>query len=622
MDNTQLINQKFKNLTFIAIALGVLITFSLSKEWTQLCAGLALFLFGMQCMEEALHTLAEGKLKTILAKSTETPAKGMLFGIGATTLMQSTTLVSLLTIAFINSGMIRLAGGISIILGANLGATSGIWLLAMAGQNISLSPLALPMIAMSMLISFRGEKNKALGRIILGIAFIFLGIDWIKSGFAGFTENLDFSAYQTSGLTGILIFAVIGLTITVVLQSSHATLMLTLAALASGQINLGQSLAIAIGSNVGSSISTVFVGILGSNRSGQRLALAHLIFNVTSAILAFVLINPLTWIVQSIFNNILLQLAFFHTLFNSIGIAIFWPIQNKLASILERLWPDTKEPAVIDTSAPENNKHLPDDKLHARYLSESVLATSDTAINALIQETQFLGRLSLEVICEIIYFSIKELTTDKSEKKAWNLSEEDIAPNADRLYQKYIKGVYSDLLVFSGKIDTVDDTQQQIVMGCQIAALQLVETVKNAKHFQKNLQHFLTSSPVSPARTLYLELRTHLLKSLQTIYQLSKPQNDRETKLETFKNTTIQFNQHFHTSVFSSINSGKINRFEMSSIINDTGYVIRITDGLYQVLNMATEHATLIPTLDPNRDQSGSYSSEAETKYNNTSSPV
>ncbi|MGY2498740.1 hypothetical protein, partial [Klebsiella pneumoniae] len=106
-----------------------------------------------------------------------------------------------------------------------------IWLLAMAGQNLSLSPLALPLLVFGVLAGFFGPKSKAAGRIVLGIAFIFLGIDQIKDGFASFGDGLDMSGYQEGGLRGALLFTAIGLAITVVLQSSHATLMLTLAAL-------------------------------------------------------------------------------------------------------------------------------------------------------------------------------------------------------------------------------------------------------------------------------------------------------------------------------------------------------------------------------------------------------
>ena len=286
----------------LALALALLLGWSFwrSAGWLQLCAGLALFLFGMQCLEEGLRQLAGGGLERLLARSTGTPLRGLLFGMAGTALLQSTTLVSLLTIAFIGSGLIQLAGGISVILGANLGATSGIWLLALAGQDLSLSPLALPLLVFGVLGGFAGARGKAAGRVVLGVAFIFLGIDQLKLGFDQFGAGLDLAAVQGSGVAGTALFVLAGLAVTVVLQSSHATLMLTLAALAGGQLQLEQGLAIAVGSNVGSSVSTAFVGMLGGNRSGQRLALAHALFNIVTASAALVLLLPLTWLVKAV----------------------------------------------------------------------------------------------------------------------------------------------------------------------------------------------------------------------------------------------------------------------------------------------------------------------------------
>src|SRR5690606_6122236 len=151
----------------------------------------------------------------------------------------------------------------------------------------------------------------------------------------------DVSAVGGEGWGQTLAFVMVGLVATVVLQSTHAVLMLTLAALAGGQLVLDQGLAIAVGANVGSSVSTAFVGMLGGNRSGQRLALAHVLFNVVTATLALLLLVPLTWLTHALAglvgfgDNALLQLALFHTLFNAGGVLLFWPWQARLAGWLQ-----------------------------------------------------------------------------------------------------------------------------------------------------------------------------------------------------------------------------------------------------------------------------------------------
>ena len=201
---------------------------------------------------------------------------------------------------------------------------------------MSLSPVAIPMLVFGILLGFFGGQPKAVGRILVGVALIFMGIDAIKSGFGAFGGQLDFASLNFSPTLEVLTFAGIGFLLTCVLQSSHATLILTLTALASTQITIPQAFAIAVGSNLGSSATTAIMGMISSERAGQRLALAHLIFNGVTALLTFVLWMPMTTIVDAIAELAnfppLIQLALFHTLFNVFGIAVFWRWQGNLAN--------------------------------------------------------------------------------------------------------------------------------------------------------------------------------------------------------------------------------------------------------------------------------------------------
>jgi len=563
-----------------------------NEGWLQLCAGLALFLFGMQCLEEGLRDLAGSHLEQLLARSTATPFKGLLFGMGGTVLLQSSTLVSLLTIAFISTGLIKLAGGVAILLGANLGATSGIWLLAMAGQNLSLSPLALPLLVFGVLASFTGDKGKAAGRVVLGIAFIFLGIDQIKAGFSSFDDGLDMTAWQAEGMLGQLTFVAIGMLATVVLQSSHATLMLTLAALAGGQLELSQSLAIAIGANVGSSVTTAFVGSLGGNRGGQRLALAHVLFNVLTALVALVLLLPLGWLVQwlvtpfGLGDNALIQLALFHTLFNGMGVLLFWPWQPQLVRQLERWLPDRAEPLVLITELATTEQ--PEPRAHARYLSERALDSADSAASAVAQELLHLERLSLEVICHALFIPVEQLLQQgKLDESILQAQPSPQSLDAEQLYQRHIKGVYGDLLSFMGRLDTpLDEGQQNFWLSCQVAALQLVDAVKDAKHLQKNLGRYLRKE-ASPVRDAYVQLRRHLLEALREIRTLNHSELPDELwreRLNWLDERAAQFDGEFRQRLFESVRNQKLDGLQTSSLMNDLGYASRIIQSLRNAL--------------------------------------
>ena len=588
--------KQYSKLVLLILGSAALIwSFWSSAGWLQLCAGLALFLFGMQCLEEGLRQLAGGKLEHWLKSSTSTPFKGLLFGTGATFLLQSSTLVSLLTIAFLSTGLIQLAGGIAVLFGANLGATSGIWLLAMAGQNLSLSPLALPLLVFGVLASFNGDKSKAAGRIVLGIAFIFLGIDQIKEGFTSFGDAMDMTAYQAEGLSGQLLFVGIGLVLTLVLQSSHATLMLTLAALAGGQLTLDQSLALAIGSNVGSSVSTAVVGLLSGDRSGQRLAVAHALFNSLTALVAIVLLTPLTWLVLwltglfGLGSNSLIQLALFHTMFNGLGVLMFWPWQKQLANLLCRMLPEQAEPQVLIADVEPQTPTL----TRARYLVDSALGSADAATSAVAQELQHLERLSLEVICHALYLPIDQLDSPQIDEALLAARADKHGLDADTLYQRHIKGVYGDLLSFMSRLElNLDETRQQFWLGSQVAALQLVDAVKDAKHLQKNLGRQL-GAPESALRRGYVELRRHLLLCLREVRELNRsklPDALWSERLQALDEQAATFDARFRQQLFALVRKGELDGLQTSSLMNDLGYSSRIIQSLRNVLLLGEGH--------------------------------
>jgi phosphate:Na+ symporter len=581
--------------SLIALAGGALAwSFWFSPGWLTLCAGLALFLFGMQQLEQGLKSLAGGQLQALLAASTATPGKGLLFGCVATFLLQSSTLVSLLTIAFLSTGLITLVGSLAVLFGANLGATSGIWLLAMAGQNLSMAPLAMPLLVFGVLLGFSGTRGAAAGRLLLGIGLIFLGIDEIKQGFTSFGD-LDLQRYSAEGLEGALLFVGVGTLITVVVQSSHATLMLTLAALGSRQLELQQALCIAIGSNVGSSVSTAVMGMIGSSRSGQRLAIAHVLFNCSTAVVSFALLAPLSWLVVVATgwgghgSNQLIQLALFHTLFNALGVLLFWPWQPQLAALLTRWMPDKVEPEVLIARehAAEATK--------ARYLQTSALQTPESAARAVTQELQHMGRLSLEVICHALYCPLAMLQDPPRDDAQLRTRVEQQRVDADRLYQLHIKGVYAQLLAFMGKVDMpADPAQQQFWRDSQVAGFQMVDAVKHAHRLQRNMHHYLLEQTDSSARSSYIELRHHVLLTLRDLRELGLselPDTEWTLQLQALDDRGQQFESQFRQHLFACIRNETLTGLAASSLMNDLGFAQHMLASLRQLLLLGESHA-------------------------------
>ncbi len=578
-------------LLMILLVVALAASFFYSKSWMQLCYGLALFLFGMQSIEEGLQNVAGGRLARWMEKSTATPLKGALFGMGATFVLQSSTLVSLLTIAFLSTGMIKLAGGIAIILGTNLGSTNGIWLLALAGQSMSLSPAAIPMLVFGILMSFFNSKVKAIGRVLIGIALIFLGVDVIKEGFQAFGSGFDFSQSKVGGATEMMIFFVIGLLLTVVLQSSHATLILTLAALAGGQVSVMQSFAIAVGSNVGSSATTALVGMLSSDRNGQRLALAHMLFNVVTAVLSFILWYPLTRLVilpaEKWGMNPLLQLAMFHTLFNLLGVIAFWKLQERFAQLLIRWLPDKAQ----------STERLSDDNdqiIKPLYLNDNLLRLDDTALVAVEKEVQHLGEASLEVICRAVYIPSTLLYGD-SDDNGRDLPDPTLPMSLDvpQLYEQQIKPLYSAILDFTGKLDLEEELQQRMAQS-YAAAWKMVEIVKESKHLQKNMLQYLPHAGTVIQQD-YVRLRRHVFKTVRLFHRISQMEQgeERQALIEKLSVHTETL-ETFRGRVMVQLKANELNGWQTSSLLNDIGYARRIGRGVLDILAQSDdEHQTI-----------------------------
>lgn len=606
MDRPAFLARLGRLLGAIGLVLGLMWSFWLSAGWLQLCAGLALFLFGMQCLEEGLRQLAGSRLEPWLKASTGTPVRSFLFGMGGTAVLQSSTLVSLLTIAFISTGLIQLSAGIAIILGTNLGASFGVWLLALAGQNFSLSPLALPLLVLGVLGSFGGLGLRGAGRFLLGIAFIFMGVDQIKGGFGGFGVPLNtWQAITHADWSGQLLCVGMGLVATLVLQSSHATIMLVLAALSTGQLALWQGLAVAVGANVGTSLSTAVVGMMAGNRQGQRLAVVHVLFNLGTALVVFLGLDQANACLMAIPRllgvpaNPLLQLAGFQTAFNLLGVALFWPWQSQLAQGLSRFWPEAEEPSVLITplSGPAHECKT----VRARYLSDAALSSADTAAWAITQELRHLERLSLEVICHAVYQPVSQLSTPHMDEAQLRACPDAQSLDAEQLYQTHIKGVYADLLDFMSRLEVVhcSPKQRAFWMNCQMLALQLVDAVKDAKHLQKNLRRFLCDEG-SLTQSHYFELRHQLLWELRQLRDsaaLIIPEAHWQSRLEWLDAQAAAYDHKFRERLFADVRAQRLNGYQASSLMNDLGYVSRIIQSLRNVVMLGRGGETLLDAV-------------------------
>ena len=485
--------------------------FWISPEFKEIAAGVAIFLFGMLSLEQGFRTFTGGLLERALRRSTDKLWKSLSFGFVTTALMQSSSLVSILTISFLGAGLIGLAQGIGIIFGANLGTTTGAWLIATLGLKVKISAYAMPMLVFGVIFIFQKHTTlKGIGYVLAGLGFFFLGIHYMKEGFSAFKETLDLSAYAVEGLKGLLIYTGMGILATVIMQSSHATLVLIITALAAGQISYENALALAIGANVGTTI-TAILGSLSSNIEGKRLALAHLIFNVTTGLIAIFFIRYFMLGVDGIAremgiaeNDYTLKLAIFHTLFNLVGILVMLPFIDRLVRFLERVLRPPKETAA--------------EIVHARYLNDAAMEFPSTAMIAITQETRHLYDNAYEIIARGLNLDPQRLRSAENLKSLLDASVLADSCDIDEAYNRRLKVLYGEIVDFATRAQAqMPPEYGDHLFKVKVACREIIEAVKAVKHLRKNLVRYLRDE--NPyIRKEYLKMVRRIAKVLRRLY--------------------------------------------------------------------------------------------------------
>ncbi|EAR60841.1 Na/Pi cotransporter family protein [Neptuniibacter caesariensis] len=301
-----------------------------------LFGGIGLFLLGMHLMTNGMKQAAGQGLKQALESATNSPLKGLSAGIIITALVQSSSAVTVATIGFVNAGLMKLRQSINVIYGCNIGTTMTGWLVALIGFKIKISAFALPLIGLGMLLKLLGDERRIshIGMALAGFGLFFIGLDFLKSAFEGLDSSLPIAQISHSS-AGLLLFVLAGFVLTFLMQSSSAAMAITLSLTAAGSIPLASAGALVIGANLGTT-STAILSVIGATSNAKRIASAHVIFNaITGAIGILLLVLFSSLINQDLTNiNLVILLAAFHTLFNVAGVAVMWPLTEKLVEFL------------------------------------------------------------------------------------------------------------------------------------------------------------------------------------------------------------------------------------------------------------------------------------------------
>ncbi|XLS29855.1 Na/Pi cotransporter family protein [Flavobacteriaceae bacterium M23B6Z8] len=562
----------YKKYLFFIVLLLLGWAFVVNPVVKEVAAGIAILLFGMLMLEEGFNAFVKGALQKLLKKATSKLYKSLGLGFLTTALLQSSSLISVITISFLSAGLISLTAGVGIIFGANLGTTATAWLVAIFGLKIQVSAMAMPMIAFGILFVLQKTKSfKGFGYILAGLGFFFLGIHFMKNGFDVYKDHIDLAAYAIEGFWGVIVFSIIGILITVILQSSSAAMTLILTALAAGQITYDNSLALAIGANVGTTITAV-LGSLSSNISGKRLAGAHFIFNVFTGIISLLFISQLGDLVVFISKylgiaatNYTFKLALFHSVFNLLGVLLMLPFIKTMVKLLHRIF----------KKAPDKSIEQP------VYLNPSILVYPQTALKALYNESKRLfENAAFEIVAHGLNLHISDITGTEKLKKVVRKSKEDIEIDIDELYYQKVKTIYSKIIEYATLAQSkfsLPPERMEAFTRIKIANRNVVTVIKDIRGLRKNVSNYQISENPD-IQIEYDKLRHKVSKILREIHLMhtsTRPEAHLQS-LENLKERVAQRDVLTDGTLDKLIRKNKITPEMATSLANDSSKVAAI----------------------------------------------
>jgi len=346
----------------------------------KLLGSLALFLYGMKIMSEALQKFAGDRLRSILTAMTTNRVTGVLTGMLITMLIQSSSATTVMVVSFVNAGLLTLAQSIGVIMGANIGTTVTAWIISILGFKVSLADYALPLLAIGAIpVLFAQNSNKkSIGEFIFGFSFLFMGLSMLQSNAPDLKHNPEMLAflqnYTDMGFFSVILFVLIGTVLTMIVQASAATMAITLIMCANGWISFELGAALVLGENIGTTITANLAAITG-NTQARRAAMAHLMFNVFGVCWVLIVFSPLTsgitWFVHNVLGStdtevaVPLMLSAFHTTFNICNVLLLiWFVKFIEKTVC----------AIIPSKKDE------DEEFRLRFISGGMLSTAELSI--------------------------------------------------------------------------------------------------------------------------------------------------------------------------------------------------------------------------------------------------
>ncbi len=517
-------------------------------DFWQMLAGLGLFLFAMAQLETGLNALGGRSFRDLLRRHTDRPLKSIAGGIAATAMLQSSSVVGLMVLAFVGAGLMSLPNALGVVFGANLGTTLTGWIVATLGFKVELQNLSLPLVAIGALVFLFGkDKFAATGHAVLGLGLLLLGLGLMKSSVASLQDSVDIA--QLAGYAAWQYF-LFGTVFAAVIQSSSATMMITLTALNAGLINLPSAAAIAIGADLGTT-TTVLIGAIRGADSKKRVATAHFLFNIIIVVIAYTMRLSLLALIATIgITDPLFALVAFHSLFNLIGIVLFLPFIRPFANFLEGLFVSKQAQAGL-------------------YVGNVSATVSDAAISAINDETAHLIR---RVIGQnmLAFEPPLPMPAGLPPVPGTLPARTDLRGSFEGMYND-TKRLEGEILAFAAKLqmELLEEPESARLNQLLLAVRSAMQSCKALKDVHHNLAEFGDS----PHGTLndYLE---HFRSVMTSFYaDLFRLQSEADTQVsfeeivETIQRVHVA-HDHLHGQIYTDISKRLVRENEISSLLN------------------------------------------------------
>jgi len=362
-------------------------------DFLTLVGSLGLFLYGMKMMSEALQRVAGSKMRNILSAMTSNRFLAVFTGFLVTVIIQSSSATTVMVVSFVNAGLLSLIQSIGVIMGANIGTTVTGWIISLLGFKVSISAYALPLIGISLpLIFSKVTRRRTWGEFIIGFALLFMGLEALKGSVPNIKANPEILGflqnYTDLGFTSILIFLGIGTLLTIIIQSSSATMALTFVMCNQGWIPFELAAAMIMGENIGTTITANIAAAVG-NTSAKRAAFVHFLFNILGVIWMLIVFTPFVSKIDQIVTlhggvspsmnpaAIPIALSIFHTSFNVINVLVFVWFVPLFKTLVEKIIP---------------LKEDDDEEFRLQYITTGLLSTPELSLFQARKEVQFFAK--------------------------------------------------------------------------------------------------------------------------------------------------------------------------------------------------------------------------------------